>query len=117
MKDIWHIITPAWSKLDDHEKQRALKVTKRWRRWIPMLVLPYMATIWWIHPPYTMGFIYAGFVLPPLLIFLVYRATLPHACWAILAARGEPICTACGYNLTGNESGMCPECGTTIEKA
>jgi hypothetical protein len=23
-------------------------------------------------------------------------------------------CVACGYNLTGNVSGRCPECGTTI---
>ena len=23
-------------------------------------------------------------------------------------------CDACGYNLTGNVSGRCPECGTTI---
>jgi hypothetical protein len=23
-------------------------------------------------------------------------------------------CTACGYNLTGNTSGVCPECGTAI---
>jgi len=28
---------------------------------------------------------------------------------------GEPeICHKCGYNLTGNESGVCPECGTKI---
>lgn len=26
-------------------------------------------------------------------------------------------CQTCGYNLTGNESGVCPECGTNIEKA
>ena len=24
-------------------------------------------------------------------------------------------CQACGYNLTGNQSGVCPECGTKIE--
>lgn len=24
-------------------------------------------------------------------------------------------CTKCGYNLTGNVSGRCPECGTTID--
>lgn len=29
----------------------------------------------------------------------------------------EPgICVACDYNLTGNLSGVCPECGTPIEK-
>ncbi|MEZ6086319.1 MAG: hypothetical protein R3E58_20745 [Phycisphaerae bacterium] len=25
-----------------------------------------------------------------------------------------PICHQCRYNLTGNESGICPECGTPI---
>ncbi len=24
-------------------------------------------------------------------------------------------CVRCGYNLTGNTSGLCPECGTSIE--
>ena len=25
-------------------------------------------------------------------------------------------CQKCGYNLTGNVSGVCPECGTSIQK-
>lgn len=25
-----------------------------------------------------------------------------------------PVCSACHYNLTGNESGVCPECGTKL---
>jgi rubrerythrin len=25
-------------------------------------------------------------------------------------------CTVCGYNLTGNVSGVCPECGNAIAK-
>jgi hypothetical protein len=28
-----------------------------------------------------------------------------------------PLCMMCGYNLTGNQSGVCPECGTTIPHA
>ena len=27
-----------------------------------------------------------------------------------------PACASCGYNLTGNTSGYCPECGTMIER-
>jgi hypothetical protein len=27
---------------------------------------------------------------------------------------GEPRCTQCGYNVTGNTSGRCPECGGTM---
>ena len=26
---------------------------------------------------------------------------------------GVPVCTACGYDLTGNITGTCPECGQT----
>jgi hypothetical protein len=26
-----------------------------------------------------------------------------------------PLCGKCGYNLTGNVSGVCPECGTPVE--
>ncbi len=29
--------------------------------------------------------------------------------------RRYPYCSRCGYDLTGNESGTCPECGTTIQ--
>lgn len=40
--------------------------------------------------------------------------------WPVLAGRAsarlddEPRCECCGYNLTGNVSGRCPECGTAI---
>ena len=30
----------------------------------------------------------------------------------ILVKRGVTICIPCGYDLTGNTSGRCPECGT-----
>ncbi|UCE61593.1 MAG: hypothetical protein JSU63_07550 [Phycisphaerales bacterium] len=30
--------------------------------------------------------------------------------------RRRGMCLSCGYDLTGNESGVCPECGTEIEK-
>lgn len=33
---------------------------------------------------------------------------------AARAAMEANLCKKCGYNLTGNTSGVCPECGTTI---
>ena len=33
--------------------------------------------------------------------------------WRVESYRGEA-CLACGYNLAGNESGRCPECGLEI---
>ena len=29
--------------------------------------------------------------------------------------RRRNLCVECGYNLTGNESGVCPECGVTLQ--
>jgi hypothetical protein len=31
--------------------------------------------------------------------------------------RGHGLCVKCSYDLTGNESGVCPECGTRIDSA
>jgi len=31
-----------------------------------------------------------------------------------LNRRGWPTCIPCGYDLTGNESGVCPECGAAV---
>lgn len=42
------------------------------------------------------------------------RATMRRYFWHTLATRGKPICTNCGYNLTGNTSGTCPECGASV---
>jgi hypothetical protein len=34
-----------------------------------------------------------------------------------LIARGIRVCVRCGYCLTGNTSGVCPECGTSVAPA
>lgn len=39
--------------------------------------------------------------------------------YAILRRRNEPppgACRSCGYSMTGNVSGVCPECGTQAVK-
>ena len=33
----------------------------------------------------------------------------------ILGHSLQPLCKICDYNLTGNISGVCPECGTKIQ--
>jgi hypothetical protein len=30
--------------------------------------------------------------------------------------RRNKLCLTCGYDLTGNVSGVCPECGTAVEE-
>jgi hypothetical protein len=47
-------------------------------------------------------------VLPILRLLVVIRGV----------GKSSACCMVCGYNLTGNTSGVCPECGTAIsEKA
>lgn len=37
--------------------------------------------------------------------------------WRALRRRPQfPACRYCGYNLTGNTSGRCPECGQPIRR-
>jgi hypothetical protein len=52
----------------------------------------------------------------PLWALLVPPLTLPLvrliALWMHRRRCGAGRCTACGYDLTGNVSGVCPECGT-----
>lgn len=45
----------------------------------------------------------------PLLVFSVYRTARGPV---YIAERGH--CTTCGYNLEGNESKICPECGVMV---
>ena len=53
-------------------------------------------------------------------IVLVVTA-VPLALWTLSALRRRdrnamPICISCGYDLTGNTSGTCPECSTAIRQ-
>jgi hypothetical protein len=50
--------------------------------------------------------------------------TVAWVTWKRTWKRGEAadrqergLCTRCGYDLTGNESGVCPECGTAIQRS
>ena len=49
-------------------------------------------------------------------------AAVPVAFWAIRAVRRRRrsrrhLCRSCGYDLTGNVSGVCPECGISVKAA
>lgn len=61
----------------------------------------------------------AGFPLwKPVTLLVSYPATAiirgPLRRWR---RRRKGLCLKCGYDLTGNESGICPECGTEVERA
>jgi hypothetical protein len=91
----------------------------RWQGWVFM-------AIWFAS--FGIGMIY---IIPmeseywaiALVAFLAGMSTIPTA---VCYWKGEPLrrrrseeddrdaCLNCGYNLTGNISGMCPECGERI---
>lgn len=56
---------------------------------------------------------YVEIALPAWLLFAV---ACPLAVWVIMSRprNRTGCCVACGYNLTGNVSGRCPECGTPV---
>ena len=66
-------------------------VPARWSR-SSTLLLPSLATM------------FLGFMIMPTI-----------AGWVLRRARiATQLCVACGYNLTGNTSGTCPECGKPV---
>lgn len=68
----------------------------------------------WVNdnPPYQ---VYLGYIPIPLLGMLVVLASPTILLW--LPAKVAPPsgrCRSCGYDLTGNVSGRCPECGREV---
>jgi len=51
--------------------------------------------------------------IPVLTVFIIVSLTGRARVWVRRSrADGFDRCESCGYNLTGNVSGVCPECGT-----
>jgi hypothetical protein len=67
-----------------------------------------------IRPFYDHGGSTEWFFIIPLWSALTITAAYPL--YRVLRRRRAPSghCQTCGYNLTGNVSGICPECGTPI---
>ncbi len=61
---------------------------------------------------------YRALVLPPWLLFVLFvvapTALLLRGPVRRWRRRKRNLCVLCGYNLTGNTSGVCPECGKRI---
>ena len=56
-------------------------------------------------------------VIVPLWPFIVFTMTIASVLWWHDRRPPRGHCQACGYDLTGNESGTCPECGTSVGEA
>jgi hypothetical protein len=72
---------------------------------------------WWIHAGALPTWVWIGVplwcIIVPIAIptSLAWRRDLRIA--LVRRRRMKGLCVACGYNLTGNTSGRCPECGAT----
>jgi hypothetical protein len=49
----------------------------------------------------------------PFVVFFVWRARMANR--VLMRLQSEDVCNECGYDLTGNTSGRCPECGIAKE--
>jgi len=52
-----------------------------------------------------------GGIVPWMLVAYFGRQRVRRLLRQTLAREGEPVCIECGFELTGNVSGVCPECG------
>ncbi len=70
-------------------------------------------TKWWAIPRWSIGASTAAtcIVACVLGVQVFWRRPLRIHIRQALSQRGIPLCLGCGYNLTGNVSGTCPECG------
>ena len=83
--------------------------------YMPVLIdIPYSA---WTFGFTTRCWYVAGIILT-LQGWLVYRAELYHwlMCKTKWYRRRHNLCLTCGYDLTGNVSGVCSECGVEVER-
>jgi hypothetical protein len=68
--------------------------------------------------PAGMGSMEISAVIVPWWFFVAATSVLPavrlRAIWRRLRRIRRGLCTDCGYDLTGNTSGTCPECGRAV---
>ena len=79
---------------------------------------------YWLNTPVgTFGPFPASFEAA--LAILLIASAVPPILWTTIKIRRELIastrwnddlCRSCSYNLTGNTSGVCPECGNSVPK-
>lgn len=53
--------------------------------------------------------------LTPLLAYVVSRLVFERMRWRWVVDASSPRCLQCGYDLTGNTSRVCPECGRKLQ--
>ncbi len=115
----------VYASVREFERSRAESTIRRhirgtWRRltpirlWVLILSIPsFCACLSPFGRDLLQGLPALGWMVPVGLLwvgFIPIQMTLIEFLNAE-AQRSHPICPECDYNLTGNESGVCPECG------
>lgn len=77
-----------------------LALARGWFSWVARYPMPVMIALGTI----------VGFTMS----WLMSRALLREL-RELLTQRGVAVCRGCGYHLTGNTTGRCPECGHAVE--
>ena len=83
-----------------------------WELYVPLLIgTSALVMIRWYSADPAIGLLsaIALFGLFPFFLRRFLRRDIRKAMIAMM------LCPVCGYDLTGNESGVCPECGTEVE--
>lgn len=92
-------------------------IVARYRRFLSelMLALAILCTTAWIVSPHS-SLTITGLMSNDMLFWAVIMMLISTGAVALAYGRREEVlqsaCTTCEYNLTGNTSGVCPECGT-----
>lgn len=89
-----------------------------WRRWlrfsflysitlfgIPFVIYSLFRSSWMLY--------FLNFSVIPIVLTCAWVASRPQRHRALL--KENNLCWECAYNLTGNTSGVCPECGTKVQ--
>ncbi|MEM6258951.1 MAG: hypothetical protein AAGI37_11620 [Planctomycetota bacterium] len=85
--------------------------------WLMVAWIVFSTTVWLMSPEYMIsdGSIFQNRSLIWSVVMLVSLGVLIWTRSAINRKRDPRMCKQCGYNLTGNTSGLCPECGAEVE--
>ena len=111
---------------DDRKQVWGIAAKESDLEWI-LPIVAYAPVFPWAYVAVNLNLSLAAMMLIMVLAFMVvsvgamccvvlrFRRKLDRSIWRQLVDRCIPICINCGYDLTGNTSGVCPECAAKME--
>ena len=96
---------------------RGLLLTWRWRTAFDSLPPGSTQVRWYMYPPTWSDIRWMIGELSVVMVVTLTSAWGAWRVWKMSFPLPTGLCRACSYNLTGNTSGVCPECGTATAPA